>query len=926
MIMDTIRKWLYKPKADDKSLLARFYHADYALTAVASELDSFDGRAEPERCSRLVSRLRQGQDRVLAITNQIMDELLCDDRTPRAFRAKFPEEVLQESLAGQLWFGAECLAAGSSIMNREEESATMRPLAKAVTKSLDTVRNLLREQCLRNNIPNSPTLSLDTNDASTETLYESLKIFDRLFAEFELSYVSAMVQVKTKEEHEMQELICVLFSETLQRALQIGLLEQDQVDSYDPSLMFSIPRLAIVAGLVIYDRGPLNMDLTSDQMSEMFRPFRQLLLRIKDLLRTLSKNELYQLEKLLCTNEDIHLKNNKSNCDDDKVNTSDDDLVSNIVNDCRSTQKDIMPSFYPPSTTTVVSVEANVGSLADVVVESSNNEWDSDNKESREILGQPDCATGYLIPNTNLGSLLQTNEAPLTDSFISTDDDEFNTRKVDDTENTIETSVKLTSSSTQRTQPHPPPPPPQQQQQHHRRPGVQYGADSGISTENTSSDRTPDTETNITIEQQQQPQRSKHNYNPVLTRRYQGNWDSLEKTQPSCSKPNSDSSDESDKVTMESSSRSTSKKLDRSIGGKSSSKTRSKSSKSNQQSGSMRRKSKSADSSSSSSNSSLSLSSCDTSSCQSEEGDPQEVALAIRAAGRMKFKGTENLLHRLFVCIAGVADQLQTNFASDLRQILRSVFLINTTPIQEEITIPEKAKENDMFEFRASENDVIHENSGGSNQSIYSAEEVSPEVDSVFENGEVTGRGDRSASLGSEERISIRSRNSHIERSRSLGEAPCERDEISAANEIRPYNNESNKRSNSVRERVRNSSSNHDSDSSSPESYSPDHSPINSTHHRRISESSEHTCRNQPRRTANGVLSEKPPRWIPDEEAPRCMACAVPFTAFRRRHHCRNCGGVFCGICSNSSAPLPNFGLTKAVRVCRDCYVRVVGA
>lgn len=41
--------------------MARFYHADCALTAVASELDSFDGRAEPERCSRLVSRLRQGQ-------------------------------------------------------------------------------------------------------------------------------------------------------------------------------------------------------------------------------------------------------------------------------------------------------------------------------------------------------------------------------------------------------------------------------------------------------------------------------------------------------------------------------------------------------------------------------------------------------------------------------------------------------------------------------------------------------------------------------------------------------------------------------------------------------------------------------------------------------------------------------------------------
>jgi hypothetical protein len=45
---------------------------------------------------------------------------------------------MTDNLAGQLWFGAECLAAGSSIMNKETESEQMRPLAKAVTKSLET--------------------------------------------------------------------------------------------------------------------------------------------------------------------------------------------------------------------------------------------------------------------------------------------------------------------------------------------------------------------------------------------------------------------------------------------------------------------------------------------------------------------------------------------------------------------------------------------------------------------------------------------------------------------------------------------------------------------------------------------------------------------------------------------------------------------
>lgn len=441
-----------------------------------------------------------------------MDELLGEDRAPRAFRAKFPEEVLQESLAGQLWFGAECLAAGSSIMNREVESAAMRPLAKAVTKSLDHVRNLLREQCLRNKTPNSLTLNLDLNDAVTETLCESLKIFDRLFAEFELLYVSAMVQVKTKQEHEMQELICVLFSETLQRALRIGLLEQEQVDYFDPALMFSIPRLAIVAGLVIYNKGPLNMSMPADQLSEMFRPFRTLLIKIRDLLRTLNANELYQLEKLLCTNEDIHIIQAKetqfndsaeaevpaeqisNNCDDTDDDDEDDKLNASCNSSPSSGSSNISRSSSSSSTCTATGsdqeLDRNVinsdsdnipnrnnvirshdsGDSADQVVTSPSsppispqraylavydlsdarndtaeatqpqmNIWtnspmaptteppstrlsESDDKEEAPLV-TADCASGYLIPNTNFGNLLQTTDTPLTDSFIASDDE-----------------------------------------------------------------------------------------------------------------------------------------------------------------------------------------------------------------------------------------------------------------------------------------------------------------------------------------------------------------------------------------------------------------------------------------------------------------------------------------------------------------------
>lgn len=98
---------LFLSQKDDTSLLAQFFFADEALSLIASELDSFDGRKDPERCTSLVNQLRQSQDKVLNIIGAIMDDLIGDERANRDFRVKFPEDVLQENLAGQLWFGAE---------------------------------------------------------------------------------------------------------------------------------------------------------------------------------------------------------------------------------------------------------------------------------------------------------------------------------------------------------------------------------------------------------------------------------------------------------------------------------------------------------------------------------------------------------------------------------------------------------------------------------------------------------------------------------------------------------------------------------------------------------------------------------------------------------------------------------------------------
>ncbi|XP_050803478.1 lateral signaling target protein 2 homolog isoform X2 [Gopherus flavomarginatus] len=194
-MMNRFRKWLYKPKRTDPQLLAQFYYADEELNQVAAELDCLDGRKDPQRCTLLVNQFRSCQDNVLNIVNQIMDECIPHERANRDFRVKFPEEIRHDNLAGQLWFGAECLAAGSIIMNREIESMAMRPLAKDLTRSLEEVRNVIRDQALR-----------DLN-LYTEKMKESLKHFDVLFAEFELR---DLLQTLTDDElHTLERNLCI---------------------------------------------------------------------------------------------------------------------------------------------------------------------------------------------------------------------------------------------------------------------------------------------------------------------------------------------------------------------------------------------------------------------------------------------------------------------------------------------------------------------------------------------------------------------------------------------------------------------------------------------------------------------------------------------------------------------------------------------
>ncbi|CAC5388449.1 PIKFYVE [Mytilus coruscus] len=59
--------------------------------------------------------------------------------------------------------------------------------------------------------------------------------------------------------------------------------------------------------------------------------------------------------------------------------------------------------------------------------------------------------------------------------------------------------------------------------------------------------------------------------------------------------------------------------------------------------------------------------------------------------------------------------------------------------------------------------------------------------------------------------------------------------------------------------------------------------------------------------------------WMPDESCRECYDCGDKFTTFRRRHHCRICGQIFCSKCCNQELQGRIIGYKGGIRVCTYC-------
>ena len=268
---------------------------------------------------------------------------------------------------------------------------------------------------------------------------------------------------------------------------------------------------------------------------------------------------------------------------------------------------------------------------------------------------------------------------------------------------------------------------------------------------------------------------------------------------------------------------------------------------------------------------------------------------------RARFKSSEDLIHRLYVCISGAADQLQTNFAGDFRSILKYVFIMNSSQEEEE--------EEDIPETDEKSQESLSDNEDNDLAPELSPDEVSLEAPEN-EDGAVMIAG----------------------RSRSQSQYECGEDALMTETE-QEY----------LRSLPRTSSSSAGANidprllSTSPPAglaAMPVYA-SNLDYHMGESgvlggDTDPGTRFYQPEPTLLTIASgdmgpreeqeqgrsrtvEAPPAWIPDNMAPLCMGCGAGFSIVKRRHHCRSCGRVFCAKCSPNQVTIQQHIMVKLI-------------
>ncbi|XP_019849392.1 PREDICTED: lateral signaling target protein 2 homolog [Amphimedon queenslandica] len=338
--MQSIRRLFYKIAGpDSKHPLALFHHCDFSVMHQMRELSQLM-KTNPDnldRRSQLLRQLKDSQHNLIGVFKYLVETAIPDLQISTEFRIKYPDEMQTEDFNGSIWFGAECLAAGSQIANHEIESLEIRPYATRLSKSISQLRQRLRDES-QQYYYHEPFFS--------ERVKELLKEFDRSWVDFEFRYMSIMFNIRTETQLLHQHELAVLFSEATLRAIGNNYFTEDMLEMMDPTIMFSIPRLSIIFGLTVNVDGPINPRRPRSNTPSCFKQYNRLLTEIKDSLSSLSEKEIISLEKALCSCEDANTLSTDGSVDNEalkalfiSISKVADQLQSNYPRDLRAIMK-----------------------------------------------------------------------------------------------------------------------------------------------------------------------------------------------------------------------------------------------------------------------------------------------------------------------------------------------------------------------------------------------------------------------------------------------------------------------------------------------------------------------------------------------------------------------------------------------------------
>lgn len=830
--------------------LMRLYDADAELKAISSELDSFDGKKDPIRCNLLVNQLRTAQDKVISLLFQLMDDCNCK-RASRDYRMKFPDEILlsegSESLNGQIWFGAECLSAGSNILNHTKESIMLRPMAKTLTTHLDSLRNELRD------------LVIDGGGAShiNQTLTAKMVAFDHIFATFEYEYVRTMLPIRTVSEIEKLQEVAVLFSETLIDCVKRGLIKQDDIDEFQPIVMIAIPRLAIVRGLLYKNENPIYTRHKS-QMCSLFQPFHGPLQSIRRLLRGLSPHELFSLEKMLANDQSAIESPVVPHRNEAEASSS--AAVVKQQDACLSVAEEDEPSTSNNYSNVLMDgLQYPVGQKR-CIRDSSPNPQDQ-NLDSC-IMTAPSSSSKSVVTSQNNQETQPIGSSPTSSSSLTSPVECKRCKPKDGDENDVECQVKVI-------------------EKHECDKSCLSAPENDDQLEKLIAEFSP------SLNNQECPPRASTDSSSLNTASFLTNATANE---------NISADNSSNKQTK--------------------SEVKDKPIKANNE----------------------------------DEALLEELFL----------QQAQQLLHRLFVAISGVADQLQSNFASDLRFILRHIFSSEI-----EGSIVSDSEENDDEDDESEEREFSNNEQSDSSLPIeqgIEAQEVANLIDlgsdyslnspydydpptatevnyptstnsyinasTTNTNGDLLTRYSPSSSLYTSTVVSHQQSSDLVDqdsiRQELLADLMLAADQTELIYESRTSPNEASIMDDArhhqqlVQQNLQNISSRATARSS--------------RHHRQQQQHGHHTLSSNVVAGLNGERRSRhhggsrsrrtrgPPVWVPDQLVVACSCCNAAFTLFRRRHHCRACGQIFCAECSKFTKNLNCWGYKDPVRVCESCF------